>query len=50
MTADVAALITVIGLVSLSCIVEVVGHELVGYSHTLRAVERNLRCPSGDGA
>ena len=48
--AEVAALITVIALVSLSCIVEVVGHELVGYSHTLRAVERNLRRPSGDGA
>ena len=37
--ADLVALVTVIALVSLSCLVEVVGHEIVGYSHTLRAVE-----------
>lgn len=43
--ADVAALVTVIALVSLSCVIEVVGHELVGYSHTLRAVERNRQRP-----
>ena len=48
--AHIAALVTVIALVSLSCVVEVVGHEIVGYSHTLRAVERNLQRPSGDGA
>ena len=47
--ADVAALVTVIALVSLACVVEVVGHELIGYSRTLRAVERNLHRPSGDG-
>ncbi|MDQ7908112.1 low temperature requirement protein A [Phytohabitans sp. ZYX-F-186] len=41
--ANLAALVTVIALVSLSCVVEVVGHEKVGYSHTLRAVKRNLR-------
>lgn len=47
---NVAALVTVIALVSLSCVVEVVGHEIVGYSHTLRAVERNLQRTSGDDA
>ncbi len=44
--ADVAALVTVIALVSLACVVEVVGHELIGYSRTLRAVERNLHRPT----
>ena len=34
-----------IGLVSLSCVIEVVGHELVGYSHTLRAAKRHLLEP-----
>lgn len=48
--ADLAALVTVIALVSLSCVVEVVGHEIVGYSHTLRAVERNLLSAVGNGA
>lgn len=46
--ADLVALVTVIALVSLSCLVEVVGHEIVGYSHTLRAVEGSLQ--SGDDA
>lgn len=44
--ADLVALVTVIALVSLSCLVEVVGHEIVGYSHTLRAVEGSPQ--SGD--
>ena len=44
-TANLVALVTVIALVSLSCVVEVVGHEMVGYSHTLRAVRRNLARP-----
>lgn len=42
---DLTALVTVIGLVSLSCVIEVVGHELVGYSHTLRAAKRHLLEP-----
>ncbi|GGL97755.1 low temperature requirement protein A [Nakamurella endophytica] len=32
-------LVVVIGLVALSAVVEVVGHEIVGYRHTVRAVE-----------
>ncbi|GAA1440502.1 low temperature requirement protein A [Leifsonia poae] len=35
------ALSTVIGLAALGAVVEVVGHELVGYEHTLRAWERS---------
>lgn len=34
---ELTALSVVIGLVALGAIVEVVGHELVGYRHTLRA-------------
>ncbi|MFF2274531.1 low temperature requirement protein A [Agromyces sp. NPDC058126] len=45
---DLTALVTVIGLVSLSCVIEVVGHELVGYSHTLQAAKRHLLEPEID--
>ena len=38
---SVGALVTVVALVALSCIVEVVVHERVGYAHTLSAL--NLR-------
>ncbi|GAA4468568.1 low temperature requirement protein A [Phytohabitans houttuyneae] len=48
--ADLAALFTVIALVSVACVVEVVGHEKVGYSHTLRAVTRNLQPSPADSA
>ncbi|MFB2596515.1 low temperature requirement protein A [Herbiconiux sp. P17] len=37
---DLAALVAVIALVALSAVVEVVGHEIVGYSHTVRVLER----------
>ncbi|WP_431278407.1 low temperature requirement protein A [Leifsonia poae] len=40
--ASVTALVTVITLVALCPVVEVIGHEIVGYKHTLRAVERGL--------
>ena len=39
-SADVIALVSVIVLVAMSSIFEVVGHELVGYKHTIRVVER----------
>lgn len=35
----VLALVTVIGLVALSAVIEVVGHEMVGSKHTFRAVK-----------
>jgi len=37
-----AALVAVIALVALSPILEVVGHELIGYRHTIRVVEREI--------
>lgn len=37
---DLVALVAVIALVALSGVVEVVGHEIVGYRHTVRAMER----------
>lgn len=37
---DLTILATVVGLVALAGIVEVVGHELVGYRHTMRVLER----------
>ena len=37
---DLTALVAVIALVALSAVVEVVGHEIVGFSHTVRALER----------
>jgi low temperature requirement protein LtrA len=39
---DVTALVSVIALVAGSAVVEVIGHEIVGYPHTLRVVERQL--------
>lgn len=39
-SSDVAALVSVIALVALGAIVEVVGHELVGYKHTVRVVDQ----------
>jgi low temperature requirement protein LtrA len=38
---ELTTLSVVIGLVALGAVVEVVGHELVGYRHTLRAWNRN---------
>jgi hypothetical protein len=35
------ALSVVIGLVALGAVIEVVGHELVGFRHTLRAWRRD---------
>jgi hypothetical protein len=35
----ITALSTVVGLVALGAIIEVVGHELVGYRHTVRALK-----------
>jgi len=40
---DLAALTTIVLLVACSAVVEVVGHEIVGYPHTVRVVERRLR-------
>ena len=39
-TADLTILAVVVGLVALAALVEVVGHEMVGYRHTLRVLER----------
>jgi low temperature requirement protein LtrA len=39
-SSDVTALVSVIALVALGSIFEVVGHELVGYKHTVRVVDR----------
>ncbi|MGN7800403.1 low temperature requirement protein A [Leifsonia sp. 22587] len=38
---ELTALSIVIGLVALGAVIEVVGHELVGYGHTLRAWKRD---------
>ena len=35
---NLTALVLVVALVALGAIIEVVGHELVGFRHTLRAV------------
>lgn len=43
----VSALCAIVALVAVSVVVEVVGHELVGYPHTLRVVERQLAEPTG---
>lgn len=40
---DLVALVAVVALVALSGVVEVVGHEIVGFPHTLRAVEQSQR-------
>ncbi|ASW52937.1 low temperature requirement protein A [Plantactinospora sp. KBS50] len=47
--AHLVALVAVIALVSLSCVVEVVGHERVGYPHTLRAMGLDPRLAPRDG-
>ena len=39
-TADLTILAVVVGLVALAALVEVVGHEMVGYRHTLRVLGR----------
>jgi LytS/YehU family sensor histidine kinase len=39
-SSDVTALVSVITLIALGPIAEVIGHELVGYRHTIRVVER----------
>jgi len=36
---DLTALVVVVALVALSAVIEVVGHELVGFRHTMRVVE-----------
>jgi hypothetical protein len=38
-SSDVTALVSVIALVALGSIVEVVGHEFVGYGHTVRVLD-----------
>ncbi|RIX26514.1 low temperature requirement protein A [Amnibacterium setariae] len=43
---DTAALAVVVGLVALSAVVEVVGHERVGYRHTVRALEEDGSRPA----
>ena len=40
-TADLTMLAAVVGLIALAAVVEVVGHELVGYRHTLQVVSRD---------
>lgn len=37
-----SALVAVIALVALSVVVEVVGHEIVGYPHTMRVIDKQL--------
>jgi low temperature requirement protein LtrA len=37
---DQTALVLVIGLIALAPVIEVVGHEIVGYRHTVRVLER----------
>ena len=39
-TADLTILAVVVGLVALAALAEVVGHEMVGYRHTLRVLGR----------
>jgi low temperature requirement protein LtrA len=43
---DLTALVVIISLVALSVVAEVVGHEIVGYPHTIRVVERQARSES----
>ena len=40
--AGLTVLVAVIALVAVSVTIEVLGHEFVGYTHTLRVVERQL--------
>lgn len=39
---DLTVLITVIALIASSAVIEVIGHELIGYRHTVRVLERQL--------
>ena len=39
---DVTALVVVIALIACSAIIEVIGHEIVGYPHTLRVINTRL--------
>ena len=39
---DVTALVVVIALIACSAIIEVIGHEVVGYPHTLRVINTRL--------
>lgn len=43
-TGGLVALVTVVALVALGVVIDVVGHELVGYRHTARAVEQYEHC------
>jgi low temperature requirement protein LtrA len=42
-----AVLVAVVGLIALAPVVEVVGHEIVGYRHTVRVLEQQGMLPSG---
>jgi len=44
---DLTLLVSVIGLVALSAVVEVAGHERVGLRHTVRALEAADGAPPG---
>ncbi|QIG44046.1 low temperature requirement protein A [Nocardioides anomalus] len=48
--ADLAGLVAVAALVALSAVVEVVGHEVVGYRHTAEVVEADPPAPSPSAA
>ena len=39
---DVTALVVVIALIACSAIIELIGHEIVGYPHTLRVINTRL--------
>ena len=39
---DVTALVVVIALIACSAVIEVIGHEIVGYPHTLRVINTRL--------
>jgi len=40
--ADLTALACIVALVAISVVIEVFSHEIVGYRHTMRVVERQL--------
>jgi len=48
-SSDLTILATVVGLIALAAIVEVVGHEIVGYRHTLRVLEREQSGSANSG-
>ena len=45
---DLTILVTVIALVALAAIVEVIGHEVIGYRHTWSALQRDGSLQPGD--